>query len=167
MKLTTRGSLAAVVACVASAATGAPAVAAGSVPVTVPLESVEAALPVEAPSLSTGVPVPVPGAPETPRHTTGNLLPDHTLPAVPFAGQLPETLVELPVDNPLGEGELGVVRAVTEASDLRLSSPGASLGAPLTQPGPGSFGQPEPTMPEAGVIAPVLQGAPAAALLLG
>ncbi|MEV2207149.1 hypothetical protein AB0E16_17120, partial [Streptomyces sp. NPDC047970] len=121
MKLTTRGSLAAVVACVASAATGAPAVAAGSVPVTVPLESVEAALPVEAPSLSTGVPVPVPGAPETPRHTTGNLLPDHTLPAVPFAGQLPETLVELPVDNPLGEGELGVVRAVTEASDLRLS----------------------------------------------
>ncbi|MEU1280178.1 hypothetical protein [Streptomyces sp. NPDC005805] len=171
-KSTTRGTLAAVVACVASAvgasAMGAaPAAAAGSVPVTVPLESVEAALPVDAPALSTGVPVPVPGAPEGPRHVTGNLLPENTLPAVPLTAEVPGTLLELPVENPLGEGNLGVAQVVSEASDLTLASPGASLGAPLTQPRPELLGQPEATLPEAGIVAPVLRGAPAAELLLG
>ncbi|MBM9619639.1 hypothetical protein [Streptomyces zhihengii] len=165
-KWTTRGSLAVLVACAASAVGAAPALAGTSVPVTVPLESVEAALPVDAPALSTGVPVPVPGAPEGPRHVTGNLLPQNTLPAVPFTGELPETLLELPVENPLGEGRLGVAQVASEASDLTLASPGASVGAPLTQPRAELLGQPEATLPQAGLVAPVLQGSPAAGLLL-
>lgn len=154
------------VACAASAVGAAPALASASVPVTVPLESVEAALPLDAPALSTGVPVPVPGAPDGPRHVTGNLLPQNTVPAVPLTGELPATLLEIPVENPLGEGELGVAQVASEASDLSLSSPGASLGAPLTQPRPEEFGQPEATLPQAALVAPVLQGAPAAGLLL-
>lgn len=166
MKLTTRGSLAAVMACMATAVAATPAVAGTSVPVTLPLESLETVVPLEAPALRAGVPVPVPGAPDAPRHVTGRLLPEGVVPAVPFTSELPQTLLELPVENPLGEGNLGVARAASEGSDLKLTGPGASLGAPLSAPRPHLFGQPEPTMPEAALITPVLQGDPAADLLV-
>lgn len=166
MKLTTRGSVAALMACMATAVAAGPAVAGTSVPVTLPLESLETALPIEAPSLRSGVPVPVPGAPEAPRHVTGQLLPQGTVPAVPFTSELPTTLLEVPVENPLGEGNLGVASAVSKASDLRLTSPGASVGAPVSEPRADLFGQPEPTLPQAALITPALQGTPAADLLL-
>lgn len=166
MKLTTRGSLAAVMACMATAVAATPAVAVEPVPVTVPLESLETVLPLEAPALSTGVPVLVPGVPDGPRHVTGRLLPESTVPTVPFTGELPKTLLELPVENPLGEGNLGVARAASQASDLKLTAPGASLGAPLSEPRAHLFGQPEPTLPQVALITPVLQGTPAADLLL-
>ncbi|MEU0375284.1 hypothetical protein ABZ070_35090 [Streptomyces sp. NPDC006283] len=167
MKLTTRGSLAAVLACMATAVAAAPAVAGTTVPVGLPLEALETAVPVEAPKLSTGVPVPVPGAPDGPRYVTGNLLPQNTVPTVPIAGELPRTLLEVPVENPVGEGNLGVAQAVSEESDLKLASPGATLGAPLSQPAGEGLGLPEPTLPQAALIAPALQGAPTAGLLFG
>jgi hypothetical protein len=166
MKSTTRGALAAVLACMASAVAAAPAAAGTSVPVTLPLESLETAVPVETPELRTAVPVLVPGAPEGPRHVTGALLPQGAVPSVPLGSELPDTLLELPVENPLGEGNLGVAQARTEESDVRLSSPGAQLGAPLTPPAADAFGLPEPALPQAGLVAPVLQATPAAGLLL-
>ncbi|MFH8928705.1 hypothetical protein ACH4D4_16770 [Streptomyces pristinaespiralis] len=165
MKLTTRGTLAAVLACVGTAVAAAPAVAGTSVPVVLPLESLETAVPVETPDLSTGVPVPVPGAPEGPRHVTGALLPQGTLPAVPVSSELPRTLLEVPVENPLGEGNLGVAEVLAQESDVELASPGASLGAPVTAPSGEGFGLPEPTLPEAALVAPVLQAAPTGTLL--
>lgn len=165
MKLTTRGTLAAVLACMGSAVAAAPAVAGTSVPVVLPLESLETAVPVEAPDLRTGVPVPVPGAPEGPRHVTGTLVPQDTLPSVPLSSELHRTLLEVPVENPLGEGNLGVAQVLAQESDVKAASPGASLGAPVTAP-TGAFGLPEPTLPEAALVAPVLQAAPTGTLLL-
>ncbi len=167
MKSTTGGSLAVIVACMASAVAAAPAVAATAVPVTLPLESLETVMPLEAPVLSTGVPVLVPGAPEAPRHVTGRLLPQGTVPQVPFGSELPRTLVELPVENPLGEGNLGVASVVSDGSDIDLTSPGASVDAPLSEPRPELAGQPEPVLPELALLAPELTGSPAAGLLLG
>ncbi|MFJ3101449.1 hypothetical protein [Streptomyces sp. NPDC086835] len=124
MKLTTRGTLAAVLACMGTAVAAAPAVAGTSVPVVLPLESLETAVPVEAPELRTGVPVPVPGAPEGPRHVTGPLLPQGTLPAMPVSSEVPPTLLAVPVENPLGEDDLGVAKVRAQESDVKLVSPG-------------------------------------------
>ncbi|MFI1398399.1 hypothetical protein [Streptomyces sp. NPDC020681] len=151
----------------ASAAAVAPAAASiAPVPVNVPLESLETVVPVEAPALSTGVPVPVPGGFEAPRHVTGRLLPAGILPQLPLTSELPRTLVELPVENPLGEGNLGVASAQSESSELKVTSPGADVGAPVSAPRPELFGQPEPVLPELSVLAPSLVGDPAAGLLL-
>lgn len=166
MKSITRGSLAAVLACVASAAGAAPAAAGVSAPVRLPLESLETVVPVQAPELSTGIPVPVPGAPEGLRHVPGRLLPHALLPQVPFTAELPRTVAELPVEQPLHEGTLGVAGLASEAGDLRLTAPGATLGAPLSAPRPELFGQPEPVLPELGLLAPELMGSPSAGVLL-
>ncbi|MEW2632339.1 hypothetical protein AB0903_11910 [Streptomyces sp. NPDC048389] len=143
----------------ASAVAAAPAVA-DTVLVHVPLESLETAVPVEAPELRTGVPLLMPGVPEGPRHVTGTLLPEGILPAVPISSELPHTLLGLPVENPLGEGNLDVAHALTEESDMELKTPGASLGAPLTAPSEGAFGLPGLALPRAGLDAPVLRAAP-------
>ncbi|WP_267243132.1 hypothetical protein [Streptomyces sp. PR69] len=157
-------------ACMASAAAAAPAAADTSavpaVPVTLPTESIETALPVQVPSLRTGVPVPVPGVPDGPRHVTGRLLPARALPAVPLAGQLPETLLELPVENPLGEGNLAVASAATEASETKLRGPGADLDAPLSPPRPSMLGLTALQLPAAGLDAPVLRSNPVGNLLV-
>lgn len=167
MKLTTRGSVAAAfMACIATAAAVSPAAAGTSAPVDLPLESLERVLPVQAPELRTGVPVPMAGVPDGPRYVTGRMLPENALPAVPFTAELPETTLELPVRDPLGEGSLGALRAVSESSDVMLSSPGASVGAPLSAPRDDLSGRPEPVLPQLALITPVLQGTPAAALLM-
>ncbi|GHB04053.1 hypothetical protein [Streptomyces chryseus] len=167
MKLTTRGSVAAAfMACMATAVTITPAAAGTSVPVDLPLENLERVLPIEAPELRTGVPVPVAGAPDGTRYVTGRMLPKRTLPSVPFTAELPETAVELPVKDPLGEGSLGALRAVSKTSDLGLSSPGASLGAPVSAPRSDLRGRLVPVLPQVAPITPVLQGTPAAALLM-
>lgn len=165
MKLTTRGTLAAVMACVGTAVAAAPAVAGTSAPVVVPLEGLEAAVPVESPDLRTGVPVPAPGAPDGPWYVTGTQFPQNTLPAVPVSSELPRTVVAVPVENPLGEGNLGVAEVLAPESDVTLASPGASLGAPMTAPSGDGFGMPELTVPDAALVAPVLQAAPTGTLL--
>ncbi len=164
MKMTARGSIAALMTCLAAAGAATPAVA-DSVPVGVPLEAVETSLGVDAPRVATGVPVPVVGAPDVPRHHTGDMLPTPLLPSVPIGAELGDTLVASPVPNLLGkpetdgEGSLGA-----PATTLRTRTPGAVVGSPLTMPDGSNFGLPNLTAPKLGVIAPELTGARAALL---
>lgn len=83
---------------------GHPAVA-QSVPVDVPLDAVKATLGVDTPRVGTGVPMPVVGAPESPRFHKGNMLPTPLLPSVPVGTELGSTLVTSPVPNLLGKPE--------------------------------------------------------------
>ncbi|MGW7054133.1 hypothetical protein [Streptomyces sp. NPDC054887] len=167
MKLTTRGSVAAAfMACMATVAAASPAAAGTSVPVDLPLENLERVLPIRAPELRTGVPVPVAGVPDGPRHVSGRMLPKRTLPSVPFTAELPETTLELPVDGPLADTNIGALRAVSDASDVLLSTPGASVDAPVSAPRADRGGRLEPVLPQVALISPVLQGTPAAALLM-
>ncbi|MFJ6796853.1 hypothetical protein [Streptomyces sp. NPDC091268] len=150
--------------CMAAAGAASPAVA-DSVPVWVPLDAVKTTLGVDTPRVATAVPVPVVGAPEAPRHHTGDMLPTPLLPAVPIAAEIGNTLVTSPVPNLLGrpetdgEGSLGA-----PATTMHTRTPGAVLGSPLTMPDGSNFGLPNVTTPKLGVIAPELTGAPTALL---
>ncbi|MFD3543029.1 hypothetical protein ACFWUQ_26530 [Streptomyces sp. NPDC058662] len=164
MKMTARGSIAALMTCMAAAGAATPA-AAGSVPVGVPLDAVKTTLGVDTPRLATGVPIPVVGAPEAPRQHTGDMLPTPLLPVVPIGTELGDTLVSSPVPNLLGpketdgEGSLGA-----PATTMRARTPGAVVGSPLTMPNAANFGLPDVTAPELGLTTPELTGAPAALL---
>ncbi|MET9320571.1 hypothetical protein ABZX75_10355 [Streptomyces sp. NPDC003038] len=150
--------------CLAAAGAATPAVA-DSVPVGVPLEAVETTLGVPAPRVATGVPVPLVGAPDVPRHHRGDLLPTPLLPTVPIGAELGNTLVTSPVPNLLGKPETdgeGIVDA--PATTLRSRTPGAIVGAPLTMPNGGNFGLPDVVAPKLGLVAPELIGAPSALL---
>ncbi|MEU3721450.1 hypothetical protein [Streptomyces sp. NPDC031705] len=162
--MTARGSIAALMTCMAAAAAASPA-AADSVPVGVPLEAVETTLGVAAPHLATGVPVPIVGAPEAPRYHTGNLLPAPLLPMVPIAADLGATRLSSAVPNLAGEPATdGEGSLESPASTLRTRTPGANVGAPLTMPDGGNFGLPNLTAPDLGLIAPEVVGAPTALL---
>jgi hypothetical protein len=164
MKMTARGSIAALVTCVASAVGVSPALAVGAVPVDVPLEALEVPLGMETPHLATGVPLLTPGVPDGPRHHTGELLPNPILPMVPLAGELGTTDATSPLPSLLGTGRDGVAEVASPASDVAARTPGAVLGAPLAEPGAEHFGLPELALPKLGILAPTLQGDPAAAL---
>lgn len=169
MKSSTRGTIAAVltgVAAAVGAATATPAAAAGTVPVPVPLDGAEHALGMELPEIGGELPVPMPGGPEGPRYVEGRLLPDRAVPQLPVDGGLPGLGVRTPLPHVLGDG-FDHVAVGTPASDLHTLAPGLTLDAPLTPPGPGGFGLPEPKLPQAGVIAPVLQTVPGADLGVG
>ncbi|WEO97339.1 hypothetical protein A6P39_026815 [Streptomyces sp. FXJ1.172] len=160
MKSTTRGTLAAVVTGVAAAvgAAATPAAAVGTVPVPVPLQGLSNALGTEVPKAGLEVPVPLlmPSVPEGPRYVTGHLLPERTLPPVPFTGALPGASLRAPVPQVLGD-HFDHVGATIPVNDLRTLTPGLSVDAPLTPPNPDHFGLPDLKQPEVGLIAPVLQ----------
>lgn len=167
MKMTARGSFAALMTCIAAAGAATPAVA-DSVPVGVPLEAVETTLGVDAPRVATGVPVPVVGAPEAPRFHSGDMLPTPLLPTVPIAAALGKTLVTSPVPNLLGAPETdGEGSLDAPATTMRARTPGAILGSPLTMPDGSNFGLPNLTRPRLGLLAPELVGTPTALLGLG
>ncbi|MER5430601.1 hypothetical protein [Streptomyces sp. NPDC002588] len=170
MKPTTRGTLAAVLTCVAAAAASAtavtPAAAVGTVPVPVPLDGVEKSLDVELPRIGGEIPLPTPGAPEGPRYAEGRLIPERAVPQLPVSGGLPGAGVRAPVPETLGNG-FNHVGLDAPASDLRTLGPGVALDAPLTAPNPDNFGLPDLKPPQAGVLTPVLQTAPGADLGLG
>ncbi|MFG3088257.1 hypothetical protein ACGGAI_11650 [Streptomyces antibioticus] len=169
MKPTTRGTLAAVLTCLATAAGAAaatPAAAVGTVPVPLPLDGVENALGVELPRAGGELPLPTPGAVEGPRYVEGRLLPDRTVPQVPLGAGLPGLGLSAPLPELLG-GDADHVGLDAPASDLRTLGPGLALDAPLTAPDPGNFGLPAPKLPQAGVITPVLQAVPGANLATG
>ncbi|MFF9620143.1 hypothetical protein [Streptomyces griseosporeus] len=170
MKSTTRGTLAAVLTGVAAAAGAAacatPAAAARAVPVPVPLQGVEQSLQMELPKLGGEVPLPIPGAPEGPRYVEGRLLPERALPQLPVGAGTPGLDMRTPVPHLLGD-DFDHVALDAPASDLRALGPGLNLDAPLTPPNPDNFGLPEPKLPQAGVITPVLQAVPGADLGLG
>ncbi|WAU79585.1 hypothetical protein O1Q96_07420 [Streptomyces sp. Qhu-G9] len=162
MKSTTRGTLAAVVTCVA-AAVATPAVAADGVPVAVPLEGVENSLNMEMPRIGGTVPLLMPGSPDGPRYVEGRLLPDRAVPQLPVSGQLPSLDLRTPLPRVLGD-TFDHLAASTPTSDLRALTPGASLDAPLSAPRPDKLGLPDPKLPEVGILAPILQAAPGANL---
>lgn len=167
MKSTTRGTLAAVLTCVAAAATGGAAASpAAAVPIPVPLEGAETALGTELPQLAADIPAPKPGVPQGPRYVEGRFLPERVLPQVPVRGGLPGADLRAPVPRALGDDfdHLGVS---APSSDLRTLAPGLDVDAPLTAPNGESFGMPETKLPQVGVLAPALQTVPGANLVMG
>ncbi|MET8976264.1 hypothetical protein ABZX85_11675 [Streptomyces sp. NPDC004539] len=167
MKSTTRGTLAAVLlAAAAGAAAATPAAAAETVPVPVPLDGAETALGMELPKLGGEIPLPMPGAPDGPRYVEGRLLPDRALPQLPVGAALPGLGMRTPLPRVLGD-DFDHVGVDAPANDVRALGPGATLDLPLTPPNPDNFGLPDPKLPAAGIVTPVLQAVPAADLGLG
>ncbi|KUO13807.1 hypothetical protein [Streptomyces sp. DSM 15324] len=169
MKPTTRGTLAAVLTCVAAAAGAAaatPAAAIGTVPVPVPLNGLENSLGMELPEVGGEIPLPTPGSPEGPRYAEGRLIPERAVPQLPVSAGLPGADVRAPLPEIPGNGfqHLGLD---APATDLRTLGPGLALDAPLTPPNPDNFGLPEPKLPQAGVLTPMAQAVPVAHLGLG
>lgn len=164
MKMTARGSIAALMTCMAAAGAASPAVA-DSVPVGVPLDAVKTTLGVDTPRVATGVPVPVVGAPEAPRFHTGDLLPTPLLPVVPIGTDLGHTLVTSPVPNLAGSPETDGEGSL-DAPETRMlaRTPGAIVGTPLSMPDGGNFGIPNIVTPKLGLSAPELIGTPTALL---
>ncbi|AZM54531.1 hypothetical protein DMA15_19810 [Streptomyces sp. WAC 01529] len=165
MKKSTRGALAAVIACAAAAGGSASATAAEQSEVTVPLHGVEYALGMQAPEITLGLPVPLPsGSPEGPDYVEGQLLPDHVLPRVPVNNSLPSARVKAPLSDVVGDHSVDAVEAELSASDVRATTPGAGLGLPLTAPRGELWGLPALQLPSAGLHAPRLSAQPTTAL---
>lgn len=152
------------VAAAMGAAAATPAVAAGTVPVPVPLGGVENALNVKAPKIAGELPMPMPGGPEGPRYVEGRLIPEHVLPQLPVNGGLPGGDVRTPLPHILGDGfdHLGVG---APAADLKTLTPGLSLDTPLTAPSADNVGSPK--LPQAAVLPPLLKTVPGANLEMG
>ncbi len=161
MKKSTRGALAAVMACAAAAGGAASATAAEQPEVTVPLQGIENSLHLQAPEVTFGIPVPAPsGAPQGPDYVAGELLPDHLVPRVPVDNSLPSVRAAVPLAGLLGDSGLKAVEAEVNAADVEAVTPGAGLGLPLTAPRGELWGLPAPTLPSAGLDAPTLSAAP-------
>lgn len=164
MKMTARGSIAALMTCMAAAGAATPAMA-DAVPVGVPLDAVRTTLGVDVPHLATGVPVPVVGAPEAPRFHKGDMLPTPLLPAVPIGTELGDTVLTSPVPNVAGKPETdGEGSLDAPATTVRTRTPGLLVGSPLTMPDGSNYGLPNVTAPALGVVAPDLTGTPEALL---
>ncbi|MDJ0347136.1 hypothetical protein QMK19_38780 [Streptomyces sp. H10-C2] len=162
--MTARGGLAALMTCVAAAVAAAPAAAVEYVPAGVPLDGLETVLPLNSPTVRSGVPLPVVGAPEGPRHVTGQLLPDRLLPRVPVTGELAPTLIKAPLPDLPGQDARREASLATPVSEVAASSPGASLAAPVTEPRGNALGLPDLAVPGAALLTPELRGAPVAGL---
>lgn len=159
MGITSRAGLASVMACMATAAAVAPAVAAPTVPVTVPLYGLNAVLPFDAPTLDSGVPLPIPGAPKGPRYVKGNILPKNMVPTIPVDSALlshrDRCAAAQPAEpgpdrhRPARQPQLPAARHDSGRRHRCPDQPTALAGAALL------------VMPEAGLAAPALQGDPA------
>ncbi|MFH9952977.1 hypothetical protein ACH4OX_02020 [Streptomyces roseolus] len=158
MTLRSHAGMGLLMTALASAAMAAPA-AAVEAPVIVPLQGLEPVLPMDAPTVATGVPVPVPGAPTGFQKGLG-ALPDVTLPSVPLTGTLPETVVDAPLPELLKGSEPGRAVLASPHSEMEAATPGATLGHPVEAPrGNGLAGLPRLADPRLGLIAPTLSGA--------
>ncbi|MDT0486915.1 MULTISPECIES: hypothetical protein [Streptomyces] len=168
MRSTTRGTLAAVITGIAAAvgAAASPAAAVGTVPVPVPLEGAERALHMELPEVGGKIPVTTPGVPEAPKFVEGRLMPERVIPRVPVNGGLPGADLTAPVPHLLDD-DFDHLGLDAPAADVRTLTPGLAVDAPLTAPKPGSGALPEPKLPEAGVLLPMVQAAPGADLTTG
>ncbi|QEU94292.1 hypothetical protein [Streptomyces kanamyceticus] len=167
MKKSTRGALAVALACAAAAGAGAgtAAQAAEQPSVTVPLNGLEYALDMEAPELTTGVPVPLPGEGlDGPRYAQDSLLPERAVPRFPVSGVLPDTQLSAPLSEVLGEDTVESLGAEAQGSSIEAVTPTPNLDLPLTAPQPDLWGLPAPKLPSAGLEAPELRAQPAANL---
>ncbi|MFH9083043.1 hypothetical protein [Streptomyces sp. NPDC017673] len=157
MKPTTRGTLAAVITGVAATVgVAAPAAASGTVPVPVPLGGASRSLGMEVPRAGAELPLLKPGAPDGPRYVSGRLLPDRTLPQLPVSSGLPGLDARAPLPRPLGGG-FDHVDVDSPTGDLRALTPGLSLDAPLIAPAGRDSGLPGATIPQVGVLPPVVR----------
>ncbi len=142
----------------ASAALAAPA-SAVEAPVIVPLQGLEPVLPMDAPTVATGVPVPMPGAPTGFQKGLGSL-PDVALPSVPLTGTLPATVVDAPLPEVLKDSEPGRALFATPHSEMAAATPGAVVGNPVVAPeGNGLAGLPDLAKPRVGLLPPMVSGA--------
>ncbi|MER5735943.1 MULTISPECIES: hypothetical protein [unclassified Streptomyces] len=158
MTLRSHAGMGLLMTALASAAMAAPA-AAVEAPVIVPLQGLEPVLPMDAPTVATGVPVPMPGAPTGFQKGLG-ALPDVTLPSVPLTGTLPETVVDAPLPEVIEGSEPGRALFATPHSEMAAATPGAVLGNPVEAPrGNGLAGVPALHVPELGLVSPTLSGA--------
>ncbi|MBB1253652.1 hypothetical protein [Streptomyces alkaliterrae] len=160
MRFSNQGKLAVFAACAAAAlAPAGTAVAdqSGShVPVDVPLQSLEAALPLDAPTVSATVPSRPLSAPAVKPAMSEDRV---NVPLVPEMGamlQAPAALVELPLPGTDLTPDGSTARVGT-SSDLSALTPAAEVIAPLTNPA--RTGLPGLAMPDASVTTPALQGA--------
>lgn len=141
----------------ASAALASPA-AAVEAPVIVPLQGLEPILPMGAPTVESGVPVPIPGAP-TGFHQGHGPMPDIALPSMPLTGTLPKTVVDAPLPELLTGSRTGRTLLSTPQSDMKAATPGAVVGNPVKDPrGNGLASLPELVAPQIGLLGPVLSG---------
>ncbi|WP_327695023.1 hypothetical protein [Streptomyces sp. NBC_00459] len=166
MKSTTRILAAAVLTGVAAAVGAAPAVAADTVPVPVPLDGVEKSLNVSLPKVGGELPLLTPGVPEGPRYVEGQMIPASALPQVPMGAALPGLSAEAPLPQVLGKG-FDQAGLSVPAADLRTLTPGLSVDTPMTASNPDVFGLPTLKEPQAAVLTPLLQTAPTGVLGLG
>ncbi|MFI8322316.1 hypothetical protein [Streptomyces sp. NPDC085529] len=158
MTLRSQAGMGLLMTALASAAMAVPA-SAVEAPVVVPLQGLEPVLPMDAPTIATGVPVPVPGAPTGFQKGLG-ALPDVTLPSVPLTGTLPRTVVDAPLPELLEGGDPGRALFSTPHSEMAAATPGAVLGNPVEAPqGNGLAGLPDLAPPQLGLVAPTLSGA--------
>ncbi|MFF9338589.1 MULTISPECIES: hypothetical protein [unclassified Streptomyces] len=158
MTLRSHAGMGLLMTALASAAMAAPA-AAVEAPVIVPLQGLEPVLPMDAPTVATGVPVPMPGAPTGFQKGLG-ALPDVTLPSVPLTGTLPETVVDAPLPEVIEGSEPGRALFASPHSEMAAATPGAVLGNPVEAPrGNGLAGVPDLRVPELGLVSPTLSGA--------
>ena len=162
-----RGTIAVLAGCIAAAAGATPAVASAEAPVRVPLEGVENALHMEAPEISTAVPVPIPGTPEGPEFSADHVLPQKTVPRLPVSSGLPATEVDVPVPQLLPAGDSSHLGVRTAASDVRTATLGASVNPPLSGPQAERLGLPKMSTPQLAVGAPDVQAQPGADLAFG
>ncbi|MFJ3581385.1 hypothetical protein ACIPPS_03975 [Streptomyces sp. NPDC090127] len=141
----------------ASAAMASPAVAADA-PVVVPLQGLEPLIPMDAPTVASGVPLPVPGGP-TGFQKGRSGLPDVSLPRVPFTSTLPQTVLAAPLPEVVEGSEPGEALFTTPRSEMAATTPGAVVGNPVVTPRGDRLGLPDLAVPEVGVVTPALRGA--------
>ncbi|MFF8291313.1 hypothetical protein ACF068_19070 [Streptomyces sp. NPDC016309] len=139
-----------------------PAAAAATVPVApvdVPLHGLGTVLPTDTPTLRTGVPIPLPGAPMGLTERGEGRVQPLTLPQLPFTAGVPETLVSAPLPEAVEGEPTGQALVAAPASTLRATTPGAILGSPLTLPRAESLGMPGAELPPVGFLPPAVSGA--------
>ncbi|MEU5218813.1 hypothetical protein AB0G79_21810 [Streptomyces sp. NPDC020807] len=158
MTLRSHAGMGILMTALASAALAAPA-SAVEAPVIVPLQGLEPVLPMDAPTVATGVPVPMPGAPTGFQKGLGSL-PDVALPSVPLTGTIPNTVVDAPLPEVVEGSDLGRALLTNPHSEMKASTPGAVVGNPVKAPsGDGLAGLPDLAKPQLGLLTPVLSGA--------
>ncbi|MFJ7066757.1 hypothetical protein [Streptomyces sp. NPDC101115] len=156
MNLRSHAGLGLLAAAIASAALASPAAA--DAPVVVPLQGLDPVLPMDAPTVASGVPTPIPGAP-TGFHEGVGALPDLTLPRIPLESTLSETDIAAPLPEVLRGSEPGTAEVTSPRSDMKAVTPGATVGNALRAPKGNGLGLPELAVPEVGVLTPALNGA--------
>ncbi|MFF3642682.1 hypothetical protein [Streptomyces sp. NPDC002564] len=162
MKKSTRGAFAMVMACAAAVGGASAATASEQPEVPVPLNGLEHALDMDAPEITTGIPVPLPsGSLDGPHYAEDHLLPERMVPRIPVSNSLPSASVVAPMSDVLGEDTVESLGVRAYASDVDASTPSANLDLPVTAPRGDLWGLPAPAVPNAGVEAPSLSAEPA------